>query len=102
MKSHLTHADVHLEIRRICSGTRLTSFMVSTNSFEDETGCVVEWCVTISSGRNPEFYFRARDPEQLVEEARAGIALRRPFFAAPLGPLESVDGPAPCRSVVGR
>jgi hypothetical protein len=97
-----THADVHLEMRRMLHGTRLTSFMVTTNSFEDESGCSVEWCVTVSSGRNPEFYFRARDPDRLIEEARAGIARRRPFFDAPLGPLELVDGPPPQTSAVSR
>jgi hypothetical protein len=58
--------------------------------------------VTVSSGRHPEFYYHAADPDRLIEAARAGIDRRRPFFDAPLGPLELVDGPPPQASAVGR
>jgi hypothetical protein len=91
----ITHADVHEQIDRIISGTRLTSFMVTTNSFRSEDGSVaVEWACTISSGRaTPEFFFRSRDADELVTAVRKGVDLRRPHFA--IRALEAVRTPPP-------
>jgi hypothetical protein len=89
-----THAEVHEEVERIIQGTRLQTFMVTTNSFRSEDGTVaVEWACTISSGRQPEFFFRSRDPNTLVEEVRKGVDRRRAFFAVPS--LDTLRGVPP-------
>jgi len=89
-----THAEVHEAIEGIVAGTRLTTFMVTTNSFRGEDGTTaVEWACTISSGRQPEFFFRTRDPDELVGEVRKGVDRRRAFFAVPV--LESLRGAPP-------
>jgi len=78
----MTHAEVHEEVERICSGTRLTNFTVTTQSIRSEDGSVtVEWGCVISSGRAPEFYYRSRSPNELVSRVAAGVHARRPYFA---------------------
>jgi len=92
----MSHAEVHLEVRRILTGTRLKSFMVTTNSWQHEHGEVVaEWAACIHEGSQPRFYFRARTPEKLLEQVQAGVDKSRDLFAEPLGALEGLTGPAP-------
>lgn len=92
----MTHAEVHEAVERIVSGTRLTEFMVSTNSFRSDDGSVaVEWACTISSGRRPEFFFRSRNPDKLVQEVREGVDRRRSYFAIVQPALDSLRGAAP-------
>lgn len=92
-----THADVHEAIEQLITGTRLTEFMVTTNSFRKEDGTTaVEWACCINSGRrDPEFYFRSRDPDNLIAEITKGVDARRGFFAINNRSLESLRGPAP-------
>jgi hypothetical protein len=94
-----SHAEVHLEIRRILFGTRLKSFMVTTNSWEHDDGDVsVEWSSCIHSGSDPIFFFRSRSADDLLEQVRAGIDKRRAEFAESLGELAALTGPAPLES----
>jgi hypothetical protein len=92
-----THAEVHLEIRRILVGTRLKSFQVTTNSWEHLDGTVaVEWvCCVVGGTGEPIFYYSARDPGVLVIRVAAGLDKRRAEFAAHPGVLEQLHGPAP-------
>jgi hypothetical protein len=93
-----THAEVHEEVARILHGTRLLTFMVTTNSFQGEDGAIsVEWAATISSGREPVFYFRARDSEKLLAEVRAGVDRRRSFYSirSATDPLSGLHGYPP-------
>lgn len=96
----MTHAEVHEEIERLVSGTRLTSFMVTTNSFRSEDGSVaIEWACTISSGRaTPEFFFRSRTAHELIASVRAGVERRRPFFQCDASALDNLRTPPPADS----
>jgi hypothetical protein len=93
-----THAEVHLEIRRILFGTRLKTFMVTTKSWEDDGDVAVEWSACVHSGSDPLFFFRSRSADDLLEQVRAGIGERRAEFAEPLGALVALTGPAPLES----
>jgi hypothetical protein len=92
----MTHAQVHVAVRGLLRGTTLDSFMVTTNSWEhDDHTVAVEWSVCVHRGANPVLYFRAREPERLVEYVRAALEERRAEFAEPLGLLAEVDAAPP-------
>lgn len=92
----MTHSDVHAEIARMLLGTRLQSFMVTTQSIQHESGEVaVEWSTVISSGREPVIYQRSRDPRKLIDDVRRAILARRPFFDIPRDPALKTFDTAP-------
>jgi hypothetical protein len=99
----MTHAEVHAAIARMLMGSRLQSFMVSTHSFQDESGAVaVEWGAVISSGREPVIYARAREPAKLVDDVRRSVESRRPFYDIPSPPaLARVDTRPPEDTALG-
>ena len=92
----MTHAEVHEEVERICSGTRLTNFTVTTQSIRSEDGSVtVEWGCVISSGREPVFYYRSRTPDDLIARVSAGVLARLPYFAINPDALNTLRGAPP-------
>lgn len=99
MKRTVTHAQMHMAIRRIVAGTRYPSFQVWTCSIEHHQNRVLVDYVARIPGLTPRSQFRSSDPDQLLALVREAMRREVPIAEEIPPVLAAIGGVSHLRRV---